>query len=84
MNVMKMQCGCKIAYEDDNEHLEVWQSIIHIYCPMHKAAPLMYEALRALIVDGGPAGNPMVDASLDKLLAAQAALSAAGGSDGNQ
>jgi hypothetical protein len=44
-----------------------------------KAAPLMFEALRALIVDDGPAGFPMVDASLDKLRAAQAALAAAGG-----
>jgi len=69
-------CGCyvHVVWHDDYEI---------IYCPKHKAAPEMYEALEGIAsggcceTEGCTPDNPYCDANI-----ARAALALADGSDG--
>jgi len=43
----ELDCGCEVFLESLGDFLDVTQADPRIdYCPMHAAAPLMYEALR--------------------------------------
>ena len=91
---MMSDCGCYVTIREIPERPSTGYMVI-IYCPKHKAAPEMYEALSPdlsgrrfedllLIVakkfdDDG--GGPLVDCLIDKAYKIRAALALADGSD---
>ena len=73
-----LKCGCVVAI-DYNDMVQV------DYCPKHKAAPMMYDALKALVNKFATAGIIMgfTETHLTKELGdAKQALAAAEGKDG--
>jgi len=72
-------CGCRVMI--DNEAIPLAYELI--YCPKHKAADAMYEALEGIAsggcceTEGCTPDNPYCDANI-----ARAALALADGSDG--
>ena len=71
---MMSDCGCYVTIRETPERPSTGYMVI-IYCPKHKAAPELYEALEALwpYIDG--AANVHIDAQNK----AQAALALADG-----
>lgn len=57
-------CGCQIVISGELHDAEI------IYCPKHKAAPMMHEALEAIIVDSAyPKLRPYTRELLNQALA---------------